>query len=99
MLGSLALQAQQKQQRVGDFIESTSYNLDKIGVERSQQYYPVGGAFVCENGVNRFTRALYGGGGARGPGANHRPAPRSAAWGCGCGCICSGPRHTPGGVC
>ena len=61
MLGSLALQAQQKKQRVGDFIESTSYNLDKIGVERSQQYYPVGGAFVCENGGNRFTRALYGG--------------------------------------
>jgi len=52
------LQAQK--QRVGDFIESTSYNLDKIGVERSQQYYPEGRAFVCTNGTNRFTRALYG---------------------------------------
>jgi len=49
-----------QKQKVGDFIESTSYNLDKIGVERSQQYFPVGGAFVCEDGTNRFTRALYG---------------------------------------
>ncbi len=47
--------------KVGDFIESTSYNLDKNGVERTQQYFPEAGAFVCENGVNRFTRALYGG--------------------------------------
>ena len=49
-----------QKQKVGDFIESTSYNLDTIGVERSQQYFPVGGAFVCEDGTNRFTRALYG---------------------------------------
>lgn len=48
-------------QRIGDFIESTSYNLDKIGVKRTQQYFPEGNAFVCENGANRFTRALYGG--------------------------------------
>lgn len=47
-------------QKVGDFIESTSYNLDKSGVARSQQYFPQDGAFVCVNGVNRFTRALYG---------------------------------------
>ena len=59
LLGSVAASAQK--QKVGDFIESTSYNLDKIGVERSQQYFPVAGAFVCENGANRFTRALYGG--------------------------------------
>ena len=60
-----------KKLTVGDFIESTSYNLDKIGVERSQQYFPVADAFVCEStlddfllgrsGANRFTRALYGG--------------------------------------
>ena len=49
-----------QQQRAGDYIESTSYNLDKIGVERRQQYFPDGDAFVCENGTNRFTRALYG---------------------------------------
>ena len=49
-----------QKQKIGDFIESTSYNLDKIGVERVQQYLPKNGAFVCENGANRFTRALYG---------------------------------------
>jgi len=59
LLGSGAVFAQK--QKVGDFIESTSYNLDKIGVERHQQYFPEAGAFVCENGTNRFTRALYGG--------------------------------------
>jgi len=62
--------AQQKQ-KVGDFIESTSYNLDKTGVARTQQYFPEGDAFVSEStlddflsgrsGANRFTRALYGG--------------------------------------
>jgi len=49
-----------QKQNIGDFIESQSYNLDKIGASRTQQYYPEGTAFVCENGVNRFTRALYG---------------------------------------
>ena len=58
LVGFVSLSAQK--QKVGDFIESTSYNLDKIGVGRSQQYYPVDGGFVCENGTNRFTRALYG---------------------------------------
>ena len=47
-------------QKIGDFIESTSYNLDKIGVERQMQYRPRHGSFVCENGTNRYTRALYG---------------------------------------
>ena len=59
VLQALAVPAQN--QKIGDFIESTSYNLDKIGVGRSQQYFPEGRAFVCENGTNRFTRALYGG--------------------------------------
>ena len=58
MLSCMTVFAQK--QKIGDFIESTSYNLDKIGVERSQQYFPKDGAFVCENGTNRFTRALYG---------------------------------------
>ena len=57
LLGSLVYAQKQK---IGDFIESTSYNLDKIGVERRQQYFPEDGGFVCENGENRFTRALYG---------------------------------------
>ncbi|MBQ2675579.1 MAG: DUF4450 domain-containing protein [Prevotella sp.] len=47
-------------QRIGDFIESTSYNLDKIGVERQQQYTPHHGSWVCKDGTNRYTRALYG---------------------------------------
>ena len=59
LLASLISFAQQ--QKVGDFIELTSYNLDKIGKSRTQQYYPEGDAFVCVNGTNRYTRALYGG--------------------------------------
>ena len=55
-----ALSAFAQKQKIGDFIESTSYNLDKIGVERQQQYLPRPGSFVCENGTNRYTRALYG---------------------------------------
>lgn len=43
-----------------DYIESTSYNEDQRGVERSLQYYPEGEDFVCVNGKNRFTRPLYG---------------------------------------
>ena len=38
-----------------------SYNEATRGTQRSQQYYPEDGAFVCTNGQNRFTRALYGG--------------------------------------
>ncbi|MDE5571229.1 MAG: DUF4450 domain-containing protein, partial [Prevotella sp.] len=59
MTGSSAY-AQNQKQKVGDFIESTSYNLDKIGVERRQQYKPHQGDFVCQDGTNRYTRALYG---------------------------------------
>jgi hypothetical protein len=58
LLHGISVSAQQ--QKIGDFIESTSYNLDKIGVERQQQYRPRHGSFVCENGTNRYTRALYG---------------------------------------
>ena len=50
-----------QKQKIGDFIESVSYNLDKIGVERSLQYEPgADGSFFCLNGENRYTRALYG---------------------------------------
>ena len=55
-----AISASAQSQKIGDFIESTSYNLDKIGVKRQQQYQPRHGSFVCENGTNRYTRALYG---------------------------------------
>ena len=56
---SLTSSAQTKTQKIGDFIESTSYNEDKRDAERTLQYYPDGQDFVCVNGKNRFTRALY----------------------------------------
>ncbi|MBE6287385.1 MAG: DUF4450 domain-containing protein [Mediterranea massiliensis] len=45
----------------GDLIESTSYNDHKRGTARRLQYLPDGDAFLCVNGENRYTRALYGG--------------------------------------
>lgn len=44
-----------------DLIEQTSYNDAKRGSARTLQYHPEGNEFVCTNGKNRFTRALYGG--------------------------------------
>ena len=44
----------------GDLIESTSFNDHKRGTERRLQYVPDGEDFVCVNGKNRYTRALYG---------------------------------------
>ena len=38
-----------------------SLNDEQRGTARTQQYVPENRAFVCENGKNRFTRALYGG--------------------------------------
>lgn len=49
------------QTKVGDFIESQSYNEAKRGAGRTLNYYPEGNDFVCVNGDNRYTRALYGG--------------------------------------
>lgn len=46
--------------KIGDFIESTSYNEHRRNAARSLQYTPDGEDFVCINGKNRFTRALYG---------------------------------------
>lgn len=60
-LGVFSLPAQTRQaKKIGDFIESTSYNEHKRGTARTLQYYPEGDDFVCINGKNRFTRALYG---------------------------------------
>ena len=60
-MACLSLFAQSKQaKKIGDFIESTSYNDAKRGAERALQYVPDGDDFVCVNGKNRFTRALYG---------------------------------------
>ncbi len=47
-------------QKSGDWIESTSHNDDMRGKERVLQYLPDGKDFVCVNGKNRYTRALYG---------------------------------------
>lgn len=49
------------QKKVGDFIESRSNNEALRGTERKMNYRPEDRAFVCENGTNRYTRALYGG--------------------------------------
>ena len=46
--------------KAGDLIESTSYNDHKRGKPRTLQYLPDGEDFVCINGKNRYTRALYG---------------------------------------
>ena len=55
MMGFFTAQAQTK---IAGALQS--YNEDSRGSSRFQQYFPVDGAFVCENGTNRFTRALYG---------------------------------------
>ena len=55
LTGCFAAQAQTK---IAGALQS--YNEETRGASRTQQYFPVDGAFVCENGTNRFTRALYG---------------------------------------
>ena len=60
-IGASSATGQTKQpQKIGDFIESTSYNEHRRNATRSLQYTPDGDDFVCINGKNRFTRALYG---------------------------------------
>lgn len=59
-LSAECVNAQKPAKRIGDFIESTSYNEHKRGAARTLQYRPDGDDFVCVNGKNRFTRALYG---------------------------------------
>lgn len=46
--------------KAGDLVESTSYNDHKRGMPRTIQYLPDGEDFICVNGKNRYTRALYG---------------------------------------
>ena len=61
-LGSYAQYASSSKapKKAGDLIESTSYNDHKRGTPRALQYLPSGEDFVCVNGKNRYTRALYG---------------------------------------
>ncbi len=60
LLAVIPLMAISQNHRIGDYIESKSYNDGRAGTQRTQQYQPEGNAFVCYNGNNRFTRALYG---------------------------------------
>ena len=54
-LASLQLHAQPMKDALA------SPNGDRRDSERTQQYWTDGEAFICENGTNRYTRALYGG--------------------------------------
>jgi hypothetical protein len=56
-LSGLALHGMAQPQIAGAL---QAYNEETRGKQRTQQYWPEQGAFVCENGTNRFTRALYG---------------------------------------
>ncbi len=58
LLASVSCLAQTK--KVGDYIESFTNNAPSGMVPRQVQYYPEDGGFVCVNGKNRYTRALYG---------------------------------------
>ena len=60
MLGMMASAVCAQTKRIGDYIESMSYNSTTPGAPRCQQYRPEGRGFVTVNGTNRFTRALYG---------------------------------------
>jgi len=53
--------AQGKFKKVGDFIESTSYNDSLRNTARYHIYTPSIYGLECVNGNNRYTRALYGG--------------------------------------
>lgn len=61
MLALLPAASAVAQKSVGDFIESRSLNDSKRGTERTMNYRPDDNGFYCENGTNRYTRALYGG--------------------------------------
>ena len=53
--------AQEQKQKVGEFLKETQQlnSSDKL-LPRKWQYKPEGQDFVCVNGTNRYTRALYG---------------------------------------
>ena len=57
-LVAVAMSMQAQSQPAGAL---ASQNDGRKVIIRSQQYEPDGNAFICENGTNRFTRALYGG--------------------------------------
>ena len=60
MLSVIPLNAQREAKQIGDFKEYISLNEHLRGTKRTLQYRPDGDEFVCVNGKNRYTRALYG---------------------------------------
>ncbi len=58
LLACVLANAQSK--KIGDYIESYSFNKPSDRGPREMQYVPQDGDFVCVNGKNRYTRALYG---------------------------------------
>ena len=61
ILSVIPVDAQRKEaKQIGDFKESISLNKHLRGAKRTLQYHPDGDEFVCVNGKNRYTRALYG---------------------------------------
>lgn len=54
------MQCNAQTKKIGDYIESFTNNAPSGMVPRAQQYHPDGDDFVCVNGNNRYTRALYG---------------------------------------
>lgn len=56
----LSITPLQAQKRMAENIFAGSHN-DSTDSLRMMQYYPEGDYFVCVNGKNRYTRALYGG--------------------------------------
>ena len=57
---AFSLAAHSQKAKIGDYIESYSTNVPSGMKPRTLQYVPDGGDFVCVNGTNRYTRALYG---------------------------------------
>lgn len=57
---AFSLVVKSQKAKIGDYIESYSTNIPTGMPPRSLQYQPDGGDFVCINGTNRYTRALYG---------------------------------------
>ena len=57
MCGSLLM----AQKKVSDMAATGSFNDGQRDGRREMSYRPEGKAFVCVNGTNRYTRALYGG--------------------------------------
>ncbi len=52
--------AEAQTMKVGEFLKDQNINTSDLAKQRKWQYKPDGQDFVCVNGKNRYTRALYG---------------------------------------